>query len=655
LLNFLVFMSAEDEKSDVKARLRTILDREDWVYLLSLLVPLFVYNVGLKVARIVTQLDLPGPLGFADELRSEVLFNSGYVALWIGIFAIFRRGVPRKLVLVLFHLSAILVALLTASAHSFYKTTGSTLDYNFIVLSLSSFEETRAIIASETSVLQIFLLLVVFLYVLLGPMLVTRIFGLGWHLPLRTEGRYWTVPLAVCSAALVLGGLSLLPSATGASVSFSRDAIANMIALELFTPDMEMPGPEIDTRLAAIDPPVNTSLVETPKAEKRNVVMVFMESTRAQSTTPYHESLKTTPFLNELSEESLTAERAYAVVPHTSKALVAMECGVAPPLDIMNAEAEPDVIPAQCLADLLREKGYNTAFFQSATEEWERRRMLVENFGYEDFFPVDSMDTAGFEPANYFGYEDDIMLEPSRKWLQANSDEPFLATYLTVTPHHDYTVPDRYGKKEFVKDEELNNYLNTLRYQDFFLKNLFDQYKKMGLYEDTIFVILGDHGEGFGEHGFRQHDNTIYNEGIRIPLIVHDPHRFENGRQIETPVNQFDVLPTVTDLLGYGITGGIYPGSSMLSLPEDRHLMLSCYQENRCLANINGDEKYIYYYGNRQEEFFDLSKDPHEKENIADQQPQKKLMDLRYKLLAWQTKVEATYEQRLYGGGQPDK
>ena len=346
-------MSTESEKNGNKVRLRTILDRKDWVYLLSLLVPLFLYNVGLKVVRIVTQLDLPGPLGFVDELRSEIFFNSGYVALWIGVFAIFRRGVPRKLVLVLFHLSAILVALLTASAHSFYKTTGSTLDYNFIALSLSSFEETRSIIASEISVPQVILLMIVFLYALLGPMFVTRGFGLGWRLPLRTEGRSWNVPLAVCSAALVLGSLSLLPSATGASASFSRDAIANMIALELFTPDVEIPGPEIDTRLAVIDPPVNTKLVETPKTEKRNVVMVFMESTRAQSTTPYHESLKTTPFLNELSEESLTAERAYAVVPHTSKALAATECGVAPPLDMDNTEAVPDVIPAQCLAYLI--------------------------------------------------------------------------------------------------------------------------------------------------------------------------------------------------------------------------------------------------------------------------------------------------------------
>lgn len=642
-------MGRNEENSTLKAHFKSILDWRDWVYLLSLLVPLFLYNVGLKVARIFTQLDVPGPFGFLDEFRSEVFFNSGYVALWISLFAIFRRGVPRKLVLVLFHLSAILLALLTTGAHSFYKTTGSALDYSVIVLFFSSFEETWGVVSSEITILRIVPLVLVLSYAILGPMLVTRLAGSNWNLPLRTEGRPWAAPLAVCSAALVFTSLSFIPSATGASASFSRDAITNMVALELFTPDVGMPGAEIDTELASIDPPVDTELVPTPETKKRNVVMVFMESTRAQSTTPYKKDLKTTPFLNELSKESLVAERAYAVVPHTSKALAATNCGVAPPLDTENTEADPDAIPAQCLADLLKQRGYNTAYFQSATEEFEQRRELVDNFGYEDFFPVDSMKKQGFEEVNYFGYEDDIMLEPSRDWLRSNSEKPFLATYLTVTPHHDYGVPDRYGKKKFSEDEELNDYLNTLRYQDFFLKNLFDQYKEMGLYEDTIFVVLGDHGEGFGEHGFRQHDNTIYNEGIRIPLIVHDPKRFQEGRKVEAPVNELDVLPTVTDLLGYRIEGGIYPGSSLLSPPEDRRLMLSCYQENRCLASIDGDEKYIYYYGNKEEEFFDLSKDPNEKNNIVDEQPKEKLLDLRYELLAWQAKVNATYEQWLYG------
>src|SRR3712207_9175801 len=109
------------------------------------------------------------------------------------------------------------------------------------------------------------------------------------------------------------------------------------------------------------------------------------------------------------------------------------------------------------------------------------------------------MSKEGFEETNYFGYEDNIMLEPSSEWLKENGDEPFLATYLTATGHHQYVVPERYGMKKFVEDEEYNRYLNAMRYQDFFLSNLFDQYRDLGLYDDTIFIVFGDHGEGRSE------------------------------------------------------------------------------------------------------------------------------------------------------------
>lgn len=635
-------------KKRVATFLSNLLVRDDWVYLLSLLIPLFIYNVGLKVARILAQLSVPGPLGFADQVRSDVLFNLGYATLWIGIFAVFRRGILRGISLALFHLAALLVVLLTTSGHFFYKTTGSTLDYSFIMLSLSSFGETYKIIASETSTLHWLLLSAVLLYLVSGPVVITRLLSGRWHLPLRAPGRHFTASLTICSLALVLGALSALPSATGASNNFSRDTLANIAIAELNKPDL---GNPINTDLIAGTLPTDAKLARTPQTNKRNVVLVLLESARARSTTPYNEDLKTTPFLDELAKKSLVAENAYAVVPHTSKALVATICGVPPPLDTRNTESEPDVIPAQCLPDLLKEQGYNTVSFQSATEKFERRAQLVENFGYEDFFAIEDMSTQGFETANYFGYEDAIMLEPSRTWLEGNTEKPFFATYLTVTSHHDYTVPERYGKKDFVEDEELNRYLNTVRYQDFFLKNLFDQYKELGLYEDTIFIVLGDHGEGFGEHGVRQHDNVIYNEGLRIPFLIHDPRNHRDRRRIETPVNELDVLPTVTDLLSYDVEDGTYPGSSVLGAPKGRTLMASCYQENRCLASIAGSEKYIYYYGNKEDEFYDLSKDPRERENIAEEQSSEKLKDLRDALLTWQAQIKSSYEKRLYGDG----
>jgi len=625
----------------VAAPSRRLLTREEWVYALSLLGPLVVYNVALKVVRVATQFQVPGPLGFLDQVRSDLCFNLGYAALWIGLFAVVRGGVPRRVLLVLFHLSAVVLVALTTSVHVFFDKTGSMLGFSFVLDSLSSFGDVWQVIASETTLMHWIVVPIALVYGTVGPAIITRLVTHGWHLPTRGGGRAGASPLVACVAALSLFSLSLLPSATGAGNAFSRDAVANMIVGELATP-------ENVTKLAADAPPNHARLAETPQTSRRNVVIVFLESTRARSTTAYEEDLNTTPFLAALAKESLLFERAYAVVPHTSKALVASLCGVPPPLDTQRTESEPDAIPAQCLPELLEDHGYRTAFFQSA-ENYERRSQLVENVGYEDFFWIGNMSKEGYDKANYFGYEDDIMLKPSERWLQQNDDEPFLATYLTVTAHHNYVVPDTYGGRRFAEDDELNRYLNAVRYQDFFLHNLFDQYKKLGLYEETTFIVFGDHGEGFDEHGLKQHDNTIYEEGLRIPFVIHQPGRWEEGTTVEPAVNELDVLPTVADLLGYAVHGGTYPGTSMLTPPEDRTLMASCYHEHTCLASIKDDEKYIYHYGNKADEYFDLSVDPYERDNIIEQQGEAKIEALREDLLAWEGRVEASYERQSPG------
>ncbi len=639
LLNSGAFATTERTTVGVVKRLKNLLTRGDWIYLASLLVPVFLYNLTLKVVRIVTRPDPPGPLGFLDQVRSDLLFNLGFAALWVGIFAVVRGGLPRRLVMLLFHLTVVVGVVLTTSAHFFYTSTGSTLDLSFVLVSVSSLGEIQGAIGSETTLLHWALASVVIFYALAGPAILTRLLAGTWRPLGNDDGQTGRAPLTIGLAALLLFCLSVVPSVTNAGNAFARDPLANMVVNEVASTEVE----------ATVSPeslPTNTSLAATPQTGKRNVVMVFLESTRAESTTPYNEDIATTPFLDELSKESLMARRAYAVVPHTSKALVATTCGVPPPLDTQKTESEPGVIPARCLPELLEEQGYKTAFFQSATKTFERRPELVRNFGYGHFQAIEGMDKTGYQTVNYFGYEDEIMLKPSRDWLEENGDDgPFMASYLTVTGHHNYEVPARYGTKEYASDPELNRYLNTLRYQDMFLKKLFEQYKDLGLYEDTVFVILGDHGEGFGEHGLRQHDNTIYEEGLRIPLLVHDPQNPE-PRRVEENVNELDVLPTVADALGYKVEGGDYPGHSILSVPEDRKLVASCYHERTCLASIDGDQKYIYSYGNRGEEYHDLSRDPKERRNLIEDQNEKKIEALREDLLAWEARVESSYEQQ---------
>lgn len=389
-------------------------------------------------------------------------------------------------------------------------------------------------------------------------------------------------------------------------------------------------------------PPSRTTLEKTPQTEKRNVVVIVLESTRARSVTPYNPDIETTPFLDDLSKKSLLAERAYTIVPHTTKALVASECGREPHLVRKITESKPDNLPFACLSRLLGEQGYKSVWFQNGAGNFEGRTQLVENFGYDEFYSLEDMDPDGYEKVA-FGREENMMLDPSRQWLEQNGEDPFLITYKTVAPHTRYLNPKRYGEIDYTEKEKLNRYLNSIRYVDFFLENLFDQYKKLGLYDDTIFVIYGDHGEAFGEHGRYQHDNVIWEEGLRIPLIVHDPQRWKTGKRVGALSNQLDVLPTVLDLLNYRVEGRKYPGYSLLNPPEDRTLMFNCWYDARCLASLRGSDKYVYHYGKRDEQLFDLEKDPLEKTSLTGSQKERE--QRRADLFEWRSRVNAGYEE----------
>jgi lipoteichoic acid synthase len=612
----------------------TLLSNRDWVYLSGLLVPFVVHHLALKSVSIASR---PERFGFARVLkliRSDISFDTGYACLWAGLFAVAKRGLLRRMVVILFHAMTVFVAIVRTGAYQYFRETGTTLDYDIIALWAPKPAEVKPMIQLPLPARA--LLAASLLYTTLGPPLLTRV--LGRNPPERTlNGTSRTSLLRTLGPfllALGFGSLSLpaSPGSAGASRSFARDPFVNVVLTGL----RRHRRGRISRSPVVGHPTAGARLVPTTRTTRRNVVLVHLESTRAHSVTPYNRVLKTTPFLDNLAGVSLLVERAYTPVPHTSKAIVSVNCGVYPRLD-PAAEREPGSIPAPCLAGLLREQGYQTVFFQSSTQNFEDLGDLANRLGYEEYYPLESMSTEGFERSNYFGYEDDVMLGPSEEWLREHGDRPFVAKYLTGTGHHEYLPPTRYGHLDFAEDDRLNRYLNCLRYQDFFVKNLIDQYKNLGLYDNTVFVLYGDHGEAFGEHGRYAHDDVPYDECLRVPLIIHYPKRFRNGERVEGLSNLTDVLPTVVDLLGYEIQGGKYPGHSLLGyLPKDRALVFSCFNEDKCLGSIKGFEKYIYHYGNQPDELFDLSKDPLERENLAGDQPEE-AYERREELLAWRS------------------
>jgi phosphoglycerol transferase MdoB-like AlkP superfamily enzyme len=300
--------------------------------------------------------------------------------------------------------------------------------------------------------------------------------------------------------------------------------------------------------------------------------------------------------------------------------LVGILCGIPPYPALRVVAAQQRGIPVHCLPDLLKSHGYETAFFQPATENYEDRDVLVNNLGFETFVSLEDLAASRFERVNYFGVEDRAMLGPSRKWLNQTKGAPFVATYLTLATHHDYGENAVETQVKYTENERKNDYLNALRSVDNFIGGLIEQYKELGLFSNTLFVIVGDHGQAFGEHDRNFHAGVLYDEGIRVPLVVYGADLERPAQRMESPVSTLSVLPTVLELLGYRAPKDVYSAESLLDHTASRNVYFHTHYSS-ALGMRAGPMKYIKYGPTSSAELYDLSKDPDESENLADTLP----------------------------------
>ncbi len=518
-------------------------------------------------------------------------------------------------------LAALVLGLLQLVAFNFFRVTGFTFGFSHLTFAAERAGEVADVVGSETPAL---LLGACFVYVVLVAVSVWAARKSGSRL-----GRANLV-------AVMLLLLSFTPPIGEVNRPFRKTPLSNLAWTAADTALLSGSSERVEPR--RYEP---ARLTRTSEAPPPNVVFVILESTRWEATSLGNPARDTTPFLAELAASSIVATSARAVVPHTSKALVALLCGIEPLLRMPIVEAEPHGIPVRCLPELLRDAGYETGFFQTARGSFENRRTLTANMGYGHTLAGEDLETEGFEVANYFGVEDLAMLDPALRWMQG-VEGPFMATLLTLTPHHDYQAPRRFGRLPFDQDDEFNRYLNSVHYVDNFLRVLVEQMVSRGLMENTMLVVVGDHGEGFGEHGRRQHDSVIYEEGLHVPLVIARPGVKEKV-SIPWGVTHLDLLPTVVDLLGYELEG-TYPGTSMLRLNEERPLPSHCWYERSCLSIVEGDQKFVHHYGIQPDEWFDLTADPGERNSIIASIDEERVARRRAGALEWVDTINATFE-----------
>lgn len=521
---------------------------------------------------------------------------------------------------------------LSAVEHQAWVRSSSLLDWNILWYTIEHFSDLRIVIAAETTPGGVALLVGAGVLVLLP---FGADFVVAWWLrrDLRS-GRL--APGLWFAAAVPFAAFSLRTPATAELQPIAQSAAVGLVAGALesrqtvraqtgaFVPaDADRTREHIARVLADAD------LTLAPKpGSPRNVLLVVLESTRFDATDPYVPRIDTTPRLNTLAQHGVRAERVYVDMPHTSKALVSIVCGYAPRVSVEVTETEPGGLPSPCLPHVLGHFGYRSAFFQAATGSYEGRHQFALNAGFDDIYTRESFDETGFEETNYLAVEDKVIEAPLMRWVDAHRDKPFLVTVLTAISHHNYGLPSTFQVRNYPRRParmggrmpqpwaDYNRYLNTLRYADEFLGDILDGLEQRKLLDDTLVVVVGDHGQGFHEHGQKAHNTVIWEEGLRVPLVFHHRGTFPEPRVIEGVRRQVDIVPTLLAGLGISHPAALFDGNDMLTGSEHPYAYSSCWYDRRCAAETGASIRVIDNFGNQPTEVYDLVADPFERDNL---------------------------------------
>ncbi|GEM_PF-1432200 len=397
------------------------------------------------------------------------------------------------------------------------------------------------------------------------------------------------------------------------------------------------------------EPPV---LVSHRPVHRPNLLVIVVESLRADMVIPYADESRRSiaPFLAELSEQAWVVDRAYTSQSHTTKALVGIVCGNYARLGMDLEETELGGLQIPCLPHLLGELGYRSAFMQSALGTFEGRRALAKNMGFEHITTQEDLDSSRFQPVGYVAMDEFALLEPIRAYVRNDPDTPYFLTVLTSVTHHPYRLPDSMQPSAHA-GTPIENYVAAIHYTDNFLRRLFfDLFGPEGP-KDTIVVIIGDHGEAFGEHGRQQHDAVPYEEGTRVPMFILGPNWLGEPRRIEGPRQNLDILPTVLDWLGVRWTGRL-PGNSLKGQPRAQRVT-SCWYDSYCMTLHEDRMSYVFHFGRRPTQVFDLGKDPRELHDLSPSFDPSEISAIEAGLLRYRDAIDASHAHRSERIGVP--
>lgn len=347
-----------------------------------------------------------------------------------------------------------------------------------------------------------------------------------------------------------------------------------------------------------------------PAAVRFPVVVISVDTLRADHLPVYGYRGVQTPALDALARDSIVFTNAYSNVPLTLPSHAALLTGLLPFENGVRDNIGFRLDPARrTLATLLQSASYATG---AAVSSYVLRadRGLAAGFDYyDDSMPANpTRERAGMESAAALA-----------KWGGAVRDRPLFLFLHIYEPHAPYTPPEPFASRYASAP-----YDGEIAAADAAVGSFVDFLRHAGLYDRAILVFLSDHGEGLGDHGEEEHGVFLYREALRVPLFLKRPGSAGAGQRISAPVSLTDVVPTVLSLLSIPVPSDLHglPLTSLSagSAATDRRIYSETLYPRLSLgwsdlASLT-DARYHYIHAPRPE-LYDLAADPGERNDLA--------------------------------------
>jgi arylsulfatase A-like enzyme/Tfp pilus assembly protein PilF len=374
---------------------------------------------------------------------------------------------------------------------------------------------------------------------------------------------------------------------------------------------------QIATAFATVLLAASSGSSETAAATGRGtaVILITVDTLRADHLGCYGYTLIQTPNIDQLAHAGARFAQAYTPVPVTLPAHTALFTGAFPMATGMH-DFSGNKLPANAatLAKVLRDNGYATAAFIGSAV-LDSRFGLNQGFDtYFDHFEFNRLDEAHLDQMERRG---DLVMDEALRWLKGNPRQPFLIWVHLYDPHDPYTPPEPYASRYRARP-----YDGEIAFDDAQVGRLVAYLKQQALFDKSVIVVAGDHGEGLGEHGERTHGFFIYNSTLHVPLLMKFPG--VAPRVIADEVSLVDVMPTLLQALkipvpasvqGRSLLGQVLgrPAAGRSNLYAESYLPLLHFRWNQLRGLQSRGMKYI---DAPRPEIYDTRTDAKERKNL---------------------------------------